>query len=411
MTSTEQWARTVGARLARTDLVRRQISLAELLRADVALRPEEALAIAQQLMHRSSESGVHPNRPNALPPGPPTPANVLLDGDGSASCPACEATLAVAEVAIVLRGVRASMPSHWVGSVRDLVARALLDVDAPPFDSLGDFSRALARHERGDRTEVVRRLLDRARSDILARSGEAALVDRRRTVPGIAELRRELRDRDERVYDQQLALNALQAMASGTQPATSRGLALIAGLAIGVTMVGTGEVLYVWHRAPSRPPDQLTGLPVVDVQSRGLPGVPRVPGMPVVDVTRAAPTLEWQSSEPIGPSQAPSLAESAPPSFVTIASSSPVAASSHRTRVGASRSRAKTDSSPAPAKIGASPPSTNVSGSSASVTVGSLPAPAKHTSRMSVEPPVPAQRKHSLFTWLRSKFVVKVEPL
>jgi hypothetical protein len=408
VTSPEQWARTVGARLARTNLVRRQISLAELLRADVALRPEEALAIAQQLMHRSAESGVHPNRPNALPPGPPTPANVLLDGDGSVSCPACEATLAVSEVAIFLQGILPSMPSHMVGSVRYLVARALLDVDAPPFDSLEDFSRALARHERGDRKEVVRRLLDRARSDILARSGEADLVDRRRTVAGIAELRRELRERDERVYDQQLALNALQAMASGPQPATSRGLALIAGLAIGVTMVGTGEVLYVWHRAPSRPPDQLTSLPVVDVQSRGLPGVPEVP---VVDDTRAAPRLEWQSSEPIGPSQAPSLAESAPPSFVKITSSSPVADSSHRTRVGASRSRAKTDSSPAPAKIGASPPSTNVSGSSASVTIGSLPAPAKHTSHVSVEPPVPAQRKHSLFTWLRSKFVVKVEPL
>jgi hypothetical protein len=305
-------------------------------------------------------------------------------------------------VAIFLQGILPSMPSHMVGSVRYLVARALLDVDAPPFDSLEDFSRALARHERGDRTEVVRRLLDRARSDILARSGEAALVDRRRTVPGIAELRRELRERDERVYDQQLALNALQAMASGTQPATSRGLALIAGLAIGVTMVGTGEVLYVWHRAPSRPPDQLTGLPVVGVQSRGLP---------VGDDSRAAPRLEWQSSEPIGPSEAPSLAESAPPSFVKIASSSPVAASSHRTRVGASRSRAKTESSAAPAKIGASPPSTNVSGSSASVTVGSLPASAKHTSHVGVEPPAPAQRKHSLFTWLRSKFVVKVEPL
>jgi hypothetical protein len=314
-------------------------------------------------------------------------------------------------VAIFLQGILPSMPSHMVGSVRYLVARALLDVDAPPFDSLEDFSRALARHERGDRTEVVRRLLDRARSDILARSGEAALVDRRRAVPGIAELRRELRERDERVYDQQLALNALQAMASGTQPATSRGLALIAGLAIGVTMVATGEALYVWHRAPSRPPDQLTALPVEEVQSRGLPAV---------DDSRAAPRLEWQSSEPIGPSRAPSLAQSAPPSFVKMTSSSPVAASSHRAQVSSSRPPAKKDSSPARAKPGsssasakvdASPPSTNVSGSSTSVTVGSLPASPKRTARQGVEPPVPAQRKHTLFTWLRSKIVLKVEPL
>jgi len=350
VTSPEQWARTVGARLARTKYVRRRISLAELLRADVVLRPEEALAIAQQLIHRSSASDPPPSRPNALPPGPPTPANVFLDGDGSVSCPGCEATLAVSEVAIFLQGILPSMPSHIVGSVRYLVARALLEVDAPPFDSLKDFSHALARHERGDREEVVRRLLDRARSDILARTGEAALVDRRRTVPGIAELRRELRERDERVYDQYLALNALQAMAAG-------------------------EALYVWHRAPSRAPDQLNVLPALELQSRGLPAV---------DETRDARRLEWQTSETIGPSPDPSVAPSRPPAFVNIASSNPVAASSHRGGTSSSR-----------------PPSRP----------GSSPASAKRTAHEGVEPPVPAQRKHSLFTWLRSKIVLKVDPL
>jgi hypothetical protein len=397
--------------LACAHRVRRQISLAELLRADVVLRPEEALAIAQQLMHRRSASDPQVNRPNALPPGPPTPTNVFLEGDGSVSCPACEATLAVSEAAIFLQGILPSMPSHMVGSVRYLVARAVLDVDAPPFDSLEDFSRALARHERGDREEVVRRLLERARSDILARSGEAALVDRRRTVPGIAEFRRELRERDERVYDQQLALNALQAMAAGTQPATSGRLALIAGLAIGVTMVGTGEALYVWHRAPSRPADRLNVLPAVELQSRGLSAV---------DESRTAPRLEWQSSEPIGPSPAPSLAPSPQPAFVKVVSSGPVAASSHRAKVsssrasarlGSSRASAQPGSSPAPAKVGASPPAANLRTSSASVTASSWPASAKRTAHEGVEPLVSAQRKHSLFAWLRSKIVLKVDPL
>ena len=391
--------------------MRRRISLAELLRADVVLRPEEALAIAQQLIHRSSASDPPPSRPNALPPGPPTPANVFLDGDGSVSCPGCEATLAVSEVAIFLQGILPSMPSHIVGSVRYLVARALLEVDAPPFDSLKDFSHALARHERGDREEVVRRLLDRARSDILARTGEAALVDRRRTVPGIAELRRELRERDERVYDQHLALNALQAMAAGTQPATSRGMALIAGLAIGVTMVGTGEALYVWHRAPSRAPDQLNVLPALELQSRGLPAV---------DETRDARRLEWQASDPIGPSPDLSVAPSRPPAFVNIASSRPVAASSHRggtsssrppSRPGSSTASAKLGSSRASAHVDAPPPSANLSTSSASEPLSSSPASAKRTAHEGVEPPVPAQRKHSLFTWLRSKIVLKVDPL
>ena len=113
------------------------ITLTALRDRGVSVEPHEAVAIVQQLIHGEPRAG---RGTAAAPPGPLAPDNVILSPDGWVET-ACDATPAVSEVALVLQAAcaDASMP----GGLRYTVARALLDVDAPPFDSLDEFSEAL----------------------------------------------------------------------------------------------------------------------------------------------------------------------------------------------------------------------------------------------------------------------------
>src|SRR5262249_15420438 len=86
------------------------------------------------------------------------------------------------------------------GALRYGIARALHDVDAPPFDSIEDFSRALERFETGDRTAVVRALVERATTVMLDRLRPRNRDDRRRLMPSSTDFRRELRAADARYY-------------------------------------------------------------------------------------------------------------------------------------------------------------------------------------------------------------------
>jgi hypothetical protein len=217
----------------------RRYSIAELQAGGVKLRADEAVAIAQQLI-RSCQAANHVARP---PFGPPTPANVLVTRDGTVTCAASDATCAISEIGIFLQGI---LPHVIPGSLRYTVARAALEVDAPPFDSLDDFSRALARHETGDRVDLIRGLIDRSALNP---------VDRRRSDPAIADLRRQLRESDARVYDQQRALDELARM-TPSAPRPPRRSALAAGLVVGVALIGAGEWIRVQDHPPSPPQQQ-----------------------------------------------------------------------------------------------------------------------------------------------------------
>jgi len=240
--------------------MRRKISVAEVLAADIRLKPEEAIAIAQQLIQPDSggaESQPHPSRANP-PFGPPTLENVFLESSGRVSCTTSEATPAVSEVA---RFIEQLLPSDGIripGSLRYTLARAQLEVDAPPFDSLEEFAEALARYERGDRAEHVCRVLDRARAALAGRSVKSPAVDRRRLTSEIFELRRQLRESDERLYDQQRAIDTLVAVA-GVPPAKHGRFSVVAaGLAIGLTLAGAGELMR--SRPDVAPPIQAASL-------------------------------------------------------------------------------------------------------------------------------------------------------
>jgi len=188
------------------------VSLAALRDAGVALRPHEAVAIAQLLIRQPevSEPVVNP------PYGPPTPESVEVDSDGSVVCTCSATTPAVSELAILLNALLPPEITRVPGGLRYAIGRALLEVEAPPFDSIEDFSRALARFERGDRRDVVRGLLERSLAAAPAYAddstfsvliGREALpkpprfVERRRAGPGADELRRQLRDADRQFYE------------------------------------------------------------------------------------------------------------------------------------------------------------------------------------------------------------------
>jgi hypothetical protein len=252
-------------------IMRRRMALAELADAGIRIRYDEAIAIAQQLVHSGGGDEAPAGAPRAAF-GPPSPMNVYLDADGVVSCPACQATLAVSELGAFLQAVLAFDNGRVPGAVRYTIARALLEVDAPPFDSLGDFSLALARFERGDRGDVIRRLIERARAAKVLPAEVIPAADRRRTPAGIAELRRQLRAADVRVYEQQRALDELGVMAKATAARRTRRLAIAAGLAAGLALIGVGEAMQshspvplvvmpppASHRAPTlqalRPPD------------------------------------------------------------------------------------------------------------------------------------------------------------
>ena len=214
-------------------------SIAELRAAGVVFTADEAVAITQQLtvMLRDPHEGdlVQP------PFGPPSAQNVFLSDDGSVVCRGCRATPAVSEIGIFLESLLPDGSIRVPGALRYTIARALLNVDVPPFDSLDELTRDLARHERGSRAEWVRGVLARAAGQRPAAT-TLALVDRRRTRPSESELRRALREADARLFEQQPPIIVQQI---DVQPSPARSLgAAAAGLAAGVALMCAGEFMH-----------------------------------------------------------------------------------------------------------------------------------------------------------------------
>jgi hypothetical protein len=259
--------------------------------AGVTIEAEEAVAIAQQLMAalRSGANADAVERPH----GPPAPENVYLDEDGSVFCRACETTPAVSEMAIFLQAMLPGGSVHIPGGLRYAIARALLDVDVPPFDSLEDFSETLARYERGSRHQIVRRVLQRLdarRSLVPVYAGE------RRRHPHATPLRRALRDADARLYLQQVASEAATVTVS-TPPARPRGVrGAVASIAAGLLLIVTGEFIDGWQR-PGPPPAR-AATPAARVIARDVALVPAEPRTKNAELRTLNPEPRTLNSEP-----------------------------------------------------------------------------------------------------------------
>jgi hypothetical protein len=269
----------------------RRISIEEVERAGVTLTPEEAIAVAQQLIagpgarsagvsgdltrHEIGSSDAGAGNPQF---GPPSASNVYLESDGCVSCAACDVTFATSEIACFLQEILPPETSRIPGSLRYALARALLEVDAPPFDSVVEFSETLARYERGNRAARVIAVLDRARAALAPPGDESPtpVVDRRRNTPELFELRRHLRESDARLYDQQLALDSVGAARAPAR--RTRNVAVAAGFAIGLTLVGAGELMRGGLATGSAVPDE--GMPTRSTAAAGV----------VADRTDSVPT-------------------------------------------------------------------------------------------------------------------------
>ena len=213
------------------------ISIAELAAAGVALAPHEAVAIAQRLM-RSDRETFDPRPPF----GPPSPDNILLGVDGAVVCRGCAVTPAVFEIAILLQKLLpdgAKMP----GGLRYAISRALMDVDAPPFATLADFSRALERYERGDRTAIAAALVAKAHATPALLRGRAVpqgqWVERRRSVTTVAALRRQLHEADRELYERRQAA----APAAAKRSRRSLRFPIAACVAAGLALLAAGDAI------------------------------------------------------------------------------------------------------------------------------------------------------------------------
>jgi hypothetical protein len=197
--------------------------IADLLARGVRLDAAEAVAVAQLLIARLTGSVDLGDPPDTLL-GPPSPANVLLGHDGSVTCLGCQVKPAVFEIAVLLHSLLPTGPGQVPGGLRYAIARGLHDVEALPFDSIEEFSQALARFERGDRAAIVRGILARAIGGqtpvhAFGRRGPGVVpsIERRRTAPAAAVLRRQLHDADKQLYEQRVL--RLQNPAAPADPA------------------------------------------------------------------------------------------------------------------------------------------------------------------------------------------------
>ncbi len=112
------------------------------------LETHEAVALARELLAHGC--------------GIPTPENIQLGSEGSASCISTNGMPTVASVADLLQTLLPAGTSNVPAPLRYAIARGLQAVEAPPFGSLTEFSNALARFEKGASREVLRGLLQRA---------------------------------------------------------------------------------------------------------------------------------------------------------------------------------------------------------------------------------------------------------
>jgi len=170
-------------------------TLAELVDRGVRFEVDEAVAVTQRIA-TSNHGADAAHRVRSLD-------TVWLDSDGSVTCTAGASEPAVVEMGQLLHSMLPYDGTRMPAALRYVIARALMRVEAPPFDSLEDFASALQRFAPPDPSAVLRQLFARGHSldDSPVPSVTAAVpTDRRRTAPSVAELRRQLREADEERY-------------------------------------------------------------------------------------------------------------------------------------------------------------------------------------------------------------------
>lgn len=234
-------------------------TLAELTGQNIEIAFADAVAIAQQLI---CEPEV---RRDAKPPYEAlTLESIAVTADGAVRCLHTASTPTVSEVGLVMQRLLRNSPS-LPGGLRYTVSRAIHEVEAPPFESVEDLSKALERFEAGDRREQIASLYQRAGAASESNAAPASSVpsesgsdqpERRTRQQSAASLRRQLREADQRFYESQL--NTSQAHGPA-EKGRSRRVPIAACMIAGVALVAAGEIAHVGQ--PARAMDARQPLP------------------------------------------------------------------------------------------------------------------------------------------------------
>jgi hypothetical protein len=226
-----------------------QNSIAELLITGITLNTDEAVAIARALI--GSQTGSAAGETHA----PLLLEDVCLGRDGSVICRSCgEMGHTPSEVALFLRELLPIGTPGIPGGLHYTIARALLEVDAPPFDSAEDFSHALARFGYGDRTRLLHELLERAQTNARFKS-RPAIARRRVSATSVDDLRSALHAADARLLEQKLAMEKqVTAPSLSPPPPPRRWLPpAVAACLIGAAAICAGDAIRHRLAAPSAP--------------------------------------------------------------------------------------------------------------------------------------------------------------
>ena len=137
----------------------RNVSLAEMRAAGVTLDANESVAITQLLI-KTPPAAHDPEAEYTV--SAPSSDNVFLNADGSVWCRGGKPMRSASDAGIFLHALLPAGSPRVLGDLRHTIACALLSVEMPGVDALDEFSSDLTRFERGDRADVVRRVLARA---------------------------------------------------------------------------------------------------------------------------------------------------------------------------------------------------------------------------------------------------------
>jgi Tol biopolymer transport system component len=248
------------------------VPVSDFLSRGIGIEPDEAVALVLELI---SDLRIRGDAEPGSAADSLTVDSILLGPDGTVRCDRGAAAPAVSDVGRLLDTIiRAGAPKRVSGALRFTIARAVLEVDVPPFASLEELAGSLKRFERGQRMQVLVALYARGTgSEPKTRPGSrassrapiaAAAVqsERRRTTPSETQLRRQLRKADLELYEKLVAqkfvdtaTEPLPAAAFPEQPvARIRAVrvprpvtAAIAVLALGASFLG-GYGLYMRNR-------------------------------------------------------------------------------------------------------------------------------------------------------------------
>lgn len=132
-----------------------RVSLAELIDADVSLRPDEAVAIVRDVCRQHADGDLR-GIPNAAVIRLTPEGRILVEGPMSRDQDAVPAAAAL--LSELLPGFQTPTGFKVPGGLRLVLARATRTIDLPPFANVGEFCAALERFAAADPAETARRL-------------------------------------------------------------------------------------------------------------------------------------------------------------------------------------------------------------------------------------------------------------